>query len=92
MFGTCWFVVYILFLLPKDVHDNGPAAEAGFEAYTDYIVGTPDLIFNDSEDLYNLIRNSIEQSVPLYVYSSKTNQVRLVSISVYVATNPKGKY
>jgi len=63
-----------------DVHEKGPAAEAGFEAFTDYIVGTPDQIFNDSEDLYTLIRNSIDKSVPLYVYSSKTNRVRLVNI------------
>jgi len=62
------------------VYDNGPASAAGFEPFTDYIVGTPDLIFNDSEDLYTLVRNSINQSVPLYVYSAKTTRVRLVNI------------
>lgn len=63
-----------------DVYPNSPASIAGLEPHTDYIVGTVDLLFNSSEDFYTLVRGSIGKSVPLYVYSSKTNRVRLVDI------------
>jgi len=62
-----------------DVYPKSPASNAGLEAHTDYIVGG-DVLFNSSEDFYTLIRGSIGKSVPLYVYSSKTNRVRLVEI------------
>jgi len=63
-----------------DVYPNSPASIACLEPHTDYIVGTVDLLFNSSEDFYTLVRGSIGKSVPLYVYSSKTNRVRLVDI------------
>jgi hypothetical protein len=62
-----------------DVYPQSPASNAGLEAHTDYIVGG-DVLFNSSEDFYTLIRGSIGKSVPLYVYSSITNRVRLVEI------------
>eukprot|EP01123_Difflugia_compressa_P012311 TRINITY_DN5212_c0_g1_i2.p1 TRINITY_DN5212_c0_g1~~TRINITY_DN5212_c0_g1_i2.p1 ORF type:complete len:274 (-),score=33.70 TRINITY_DN5212_c0_g1_i2:46-846(-) len=64
-----------------DVHPNSPAAEAGLEPHTDYIVGTIDIVFNSGEDFYTFINVSIGKVVPLYVFSSQTNRVRLVSIT-----------
>jgi len=64
-----------------EVHPNSPGSEAGLEAQTDYIVGTTDIIFNNPDDFYTLVKGCIGKSLSLYVYSSKTSRVRLVSIT-----------
>jgi len=63
------------------VHTSSPAEVAGLESYTDYIVGTPELLFNDQEDFYALVRANEGSGIPLYVYSTVTDSVRLVTIS-----------
>jgi hypothetical protein len=64
-----------------EVYQNSPASAAGLESYADYIVGSPDVVFGSYDDFYAYIRNaySSNASVPLYIYSKKTNKVRLVS-------------
>lgn len=70
-----------------DVHASSPASQAGLQAYTDYVVGSPEILFTTSEDFFSLIQTTNQTQVPLYIYSSKTNKVRLVSL--FVATcNP----
>jgi len=63
-----------------DVYPNSPASAAGLKARIDYIVGTPELLFNDSEDLFTLISSNEGKAIPLYVYSTDTDDIRLVSI------------
>ncbi|GAM20105.1 hypothetical protein SAMD00019534_032800 [Acytostelium subglobosum LB1] len=64
-----------------DVYMNSPAHESGLQTRTDYIVGTPDLILNEQEDFFTLINNNMYRPIQLYVYSSLTEQVRLVTIT-----------
>ncbi|EGG16741.1 golgi reassembly stacking protein [Cavenderia fasciculata] len=64
-----------------DVYVNSPAHESGLQTKTDYIVGTPDMIFNDQDDFITLINNNMYRPIQLYVYSSLTEQVRLLTIT-----------
>jgi len=64
-----------------EVYQNSPAEMAGLQARTDYIVGTPELLFNDSEDFFTLINSNIGKPVPLYTYSIQTDNIRLVTIT-----------
>eukprot|EP01121_Diplochlamys_sp_Union-15-3_P017606 TRINITY_DN6231_c0_g1_i4.p1 TRINITY_DN6231_c0_g1~~TRINITY_DN6231_c0_g1_i4.p1 ORF type:complete len:231 (-),score=43.62 TRINITY_DN6231_c0_g1_i4:242-934(-) len=63
-----------------NVHSRSPAEAAGLESYTDYIVGTPEIVFNDQEDFYAFVRAKENTSIPFYVYSTMTDTVRLVTI------------
>ncbi len=63
----------------EQVYDNSPAQKAGLVAMTDYIVGTPDVLFSDEEDLYMLLRQAT--TVPLYVYSTVSDDIRIVNVS-----------
>eukprot|EP01126_Amoeba_proteus_P017856 TRINITY_DN187_c0_g1_i6.p1 TRINITY_DN187_c0_g1~~TRINITY_DN187_c0_g1_i6.p1 ORF type:complete len:252 (-),score=47.43 TRINITY_DN187_c0_g1_i6:241-996(-) len=63
-----------------EVYSNSPAAIAGLEAFDDYIVGSPDIIFNSHDHFFSYIRSSIDVSVSLYVYSKRTTRVRLISL------------
>ncbi|KAN0022080.1 hypothetical protein ACTFIU_004244 [Dictyostelium citrinum] len=64
-----------------DVYLNSPAHEAELQTRLDYIVGTPDLILNEQEDFFTLINNNMYRPIQLYVYSSLTEQIRLVTIT-----------
>ncbi|KAF2072914.1 hypothetical protein CYY_005771 [Polysphondylium violaceum] len=70
---TVWHVV--------DVYLNSPAHDAALETRTDFIVGTPDIIFNEQEDFFTLINNNMYRPIQLYVYSTLTENVRLVNIT-----------
>jgi len=64
-----------------DVYLNSPAHDAALETRTDFIVGTPDIIFNEQEDFFTLINNNMYRPIQLYVYSTLTESVRLVNIT-----------
>eukprot|EP00727_Mastigamoeba_balamuthi_P005789 m51a1_g183 Golgi reassembly and stacking protein (315) ;mRNA; r:600183-601614 len=64
-----------------EVYPQSPALEAGLCAGSDYIVGSPEVLFNDSEDFYLLINSSYGRRVELYVYSAVTDRVRVVAIT-----------
>jgi hypothetical protein len=38
------------------VPESSPAAQAGLEAHTDYIVGSPEVVFNNENDFHNLLK------------------------------------
>jgi hypothetical protein len=63
----------------EQVYENSPAEKAGLVAHTDYIVGTPDVLFSDEDDLYMLLRQAT--TVPLYVYSTVSDDIRIVNVS-----------
>jgi S1-C subfamily serine protease len=65
-------------LFVQEVYPNSPAEMAGLQPRTDYIVGTPEILFNDSEDFFTLINSNIGKPVPLYVFSINTDNIRLV--------------
>ncbi|KAH3744419.1 golgi reassembly stacking protein [Pelomyxa schiedti] len=60
---------------------HSPAAEAGLEGPYDYIVGSPDAVFNDSEDFFAFILANQGKSVQFYVYNALKDSVRTVSIT-----------
>eukprot|EP01117_Protostelium_nocturnum_P011566 TRINITY_DN4196_c0_g1_i2.p1 TRINITY_DN4196_c0_g1~~TRINITY_DN4196_c0_g1_i2.p1 ORF type:complete len:353 (+),score=128.39 TRINITY_DN4196_c0_g1_i2:102-1160(+) len=63
-----------------DVYPNSPASNAGLQARSDYIVGTPDAQFNSSDDFYNLIGSNEGKPVPLYIYNTQQDRIRVVQI------------
>jgi hypothetical protein len=63
----------------QDVYPNSPASAAGLEARSDYIVGTPEIVFNDSEDFFTLINAHNGKPLQLYVYNINSDSIRLVS-------------
>ncbi|KAM5156978.1 Golgi reassembly-stacking protein 1 [Mantella aurantiaca] len=65
-----------------DVEPNSPAALAGLNPHTDYIVGS-DQILQESEDFYSLIESHEGKPLKLLVYNIETDSCR----EVYVTPN-----
>jgi hypothetical protein len=63
-----------------EVPESSPAAQAGLEAHTDYIVGSPEVVFNNENDFHNLLKSHLDKPLQLYIYSSLTDSVRLVTL------------
>eukprot|EP01130_Rhizamoeba_saxonica_P002114 TRINITY_DN11922_c0_g1_i1.p1 TRINITY_DN11922_c0_g1~~TRINITY_DN11922_c0_g1_i1.p1 ORF type:complete len:238 (-),score=41.12 TRINITY_DN11922_c0_g1_i1:38-751(-) len=63
-----------------EVQKNSPASHAGLESFTDYIVGSPDVVINSCEEFYTMVNNATE-SLPVYVYSTKSERIRIVNIT-----------
>ncbi|XP_023678678.1 Golgi reassembly-stacking protein 1 isoform X2 [Paramormyrops kingsleyae] len=63
-----------------DVEANSPAALAGFQAYTDYIVGA-DQVLQDSEDFFSLVKFYEGKALKLLVYSTETDCCREVVVT-----------
>jgi hypothetical protein len=68
-----WHVVH--------VHPNGPASAAGLQSGSDYIVGVPGLLFFDPDDFYNLVKVNLNKPLALYIYSTQTRNIRVVSVT-----------
>ena len=62
------------------VHPNSPASVAGLQQDSDYILGSPQYLYTDLNELANFIEMTQEKetikSLELYVFSSQTNSVR----------------
>lgn len=62
------------------VHLNSPVAVAGLQPDTDYILGTPQYLYTDLNELAKFIEMTQEKetikSLEIYIYSSQTNTVR----------------
>lgn len=65
-----------------DVYPNSPASSAGLYSRTDYIVGTPEVQFTDSEDLFSYINANEGKTIAFYVYNTNLDSVRLVNITL----------
>ncbi|KAI1888936.1 hypothetical protein AGOR_G00173890 [Albula goreensis] len=63
-----------------DVEPNSPAALAGLQAHTDFIVGA-DQVLQDSEDFFSLIESHEGKPLKLLVYNMKTDQCREVVVT-----------
>ena len=61
-----------------NVTENSPADRAGVQAETDYIVGSPNYSIKELDDLEFLAKS--QAGLVLSVYSTATQQVRLVTI------------
>ncbi|KNE66356.1 hypothetical protein AMAG_11499 [Allomyces macrogynus ATCC 38327] len=71
--GAAAHVWHVVEVLP-----NSPAARAGLVIDDDYIVGTPDVIFREQQELYALIAARANEGKPvrLFVYSAAQRAVR----------------
>ncbi|XP_063718548.1 Golgi reassembly-stacking protein 2-like [Symsagittifera roscoffensis] len=64
------------------VQQNSPASKAGLEAFFDFIVTIGNSRLNrDNENLKEILRNHAEHPVTMGVYSSKTQDLREITIT-----------
>ncbi|CAH0519095.1 unnamed protein product [Peronospora belbahrii] len=63
-----------------NVAESSPAKRAGLRAGSDYLLGTPERVFTDVEDLHDEIMDALNGSFQCFVYNSLDDQVRVVSI------------
>ncbi|XP_074140501.1 Golgi reassembly-stacking protein 1 [Sminthopsis crassicaudata] len=63
-----------------DVEPSSPAALAGLQPYTDYVVGS-DQILQESEDFFTLIESHEGKPLKLMVYNSETDSCREVVVT-----------
>jgi hypothetical protein len=60
------------------VENDSPAELAGLQAETDYLLGTNDTAYKDTEVLFDSLMANLDQPMEIYVYSKKTDEVRTV--------------
>ncbi|NXL85038.1 GORS1 protein, partial [Alectura lathami] len=63
-----------------DVEPASPAAVAGLQPYTDYIVGS-DQILQESEDFFSLIESHEGKPLKLMVYNTEADSIREVVVT-----------
>mmetsp|Transcript_14223 Transcript_14223/g.46413 ORF Transcript_14223/g.46413 Transcript_14223/m.46413 type:complete len:300 (-) Transcript_14223:95-994(-) len=63
-----------------DVERNSPAFAAGLKAETDYILGTAETVFPDSDALTQACLASLDSRLDVYVYNVDDDQVRVVPL------------
>ncbi|XP_042330461.1 Golgi reassembly-stacking protein 1 isoform X2 [Sceloporus undulatus] len=63
-----------------DVEPSSPAALAGLRPYTDYIVGS-DQILQESEDFFSLIESHEGKPLKLMVYNTETDSCREIFVT-----------
>ncbi|XP_011883698.1 PREDICTED: Golgi reassembly-stacking protein 2 [Vollenhovia emeryi] len=63
-----------------EVHPSSPAELAGLRPFTDYIIGA-DSVLHESEDLFTLIEAHESRPLKLYVYNTKDDSCREVTIT-----------
>ncbi|KAG5175861.1 GRASP55/65 PDZ-like domain-containing protein [Tribonema minus] len=59
---------------------NSPAHIAGLMPETDYLLGTAERVFKDTDALHDELMRHLEQTMEIYVYSTETDQVRVVVV------------
>nr|6G8W_A Chain A, Golgi reassembly-stacking protein 1 [Homo sapiens]6G8W_B Chain B, Golgi reassembly-stacking protein 1 [Homo sapiens] len=72
-----------------DVEPSSPAALAGLRPYTDYVVGS-DQILQESEDFFTLIESHEGKPLKLMVYNSKSDSCREVTVTPNAAWGGEG--
>uniref|UniRef100_I3MT25 Golgi reassembly stacking protein 1 n=1 Tax=Ictidomys tridecemlineatus TaxID=43179 RepID=I3MT25_ICTTR len=72
-----------------DVEPSSPAALAGLRPYTDYVVGS-DQILQESEDFFSLIESHEGKPLKLMVYNSESDSCREVTVTPNAAWGGEG--
>ena len=62
------------------VEHNSPAAIAGLEQGTDYLLGTTTVSFDDDASLAAVLRQNADRVIELYVYNTESDVVRVVTL------------
>nr|XP_051708633.1 Golgi reassembly-stacking protein 1 isoform X3 [Oryctolagus cuniculus] len=73
----------------KDVEPSSPAALAGLLPYTDYVVGS-DQVLQESEDFFTLIESHEGKPLKLMVYNSESDSCREVTVTPNAAWGGEG--
>ena len=60
-----------------DVEINSPAELAGLQPLSDYLLGTSEVSFKNTDVLNEVLQSSIDKPVEFYVFNSETDEVRL---------------
>jgi len=74
---------------PQDVEPSSPASLAGLCPYTDYVVGS-DQILQESEDFFTLIESHEGKPLKLMVYNSESDSCREVTVTPNAAWGGEG--
>ncbi|XP_055985150.1 Golgi reassembly-stacking protein 1 [Sorex fumeus] len=72
-----------------DVEPSSPASLAGLRPYTDYVVGS-DQILQESEDFFTLIETHEGKPLKLLVYNSESDSCREVTVTPNAAWGGEG--
>ncbi|XP_069418016.1 Golgi reassembly-stacking protein 1 isoform X3 [Ovis canadensis] len=72
-----------------DVEPSSPAALAGLRPYTDYVVGS-DQVLQESEDFFSLIESHEGKPLKLMVYNSESDSCREVTVTPNAAWGGEG--
>ena len=62
------------------VEPDSPGELAGLEAEKDYLLGTAEKVFKDTEALYEEVRKFLDSTVEFFVYNTITDEVRVVVV------------
>ncbi|KAJ1461439.1 GRASP55/65 PDZ-like domain-containing protein [Pelagophyceae sp. CCMP2097] len=63
-----------------EVEAGSPAQIAGLMPETDYLLGTAERVFGDSDALFDEVSLSLDKPVEFYVYNTETDEVRIVVV------------
>ena len=63
-----------------DVEADSPAELAGLCAGSDYLLGTTEKVFKDTDILFDELKENEDKPCEFYVYNSETDEVRVVVI------------
>lgn len=61
-----------------EVETNSPADLAGLLPMSDYLLGTAEKVFKDTDVLFQELVANVDKPVEFYVYNSETDEVRVV--------------
>jgi len=67
-----------------DVVADSPAHLAGLQPSNDYLLGTAEKVFKDTETLYEAVSQHIDSIVEFYVYNTSSDEVR---VAIVMPTN-----
>ena len=59
-----------------EVEPGSPAAEAGLFAAEDYVLGTAEIAFYDSDDFFEEVAHHVNTELAIYVYNVSRDEVR----------------
>jgi predicted metalloprotease with PDZ domain len=63
-----------------EVKDDSPAELAGLEAEKDYLLGTAEKVFKDTDTLYEEVVKFMDSTIEFYVYNTASDEVRVVVV------------
>ncbi|XP_072797138.1 Golgi reassembly-stacking protein 1 isoform X3 [Vicugna pacos] len=72
-----------------DVEPSSPASLAGLRPYTDYVIGS-DQILQESEDFFSLIESHEGKPLKLMIYNSESDSCREVTVTPNAAWGGEG--